>query len=103
MRPLVNVSVLIALLGFAASVNALGPIKVDPDLDDFFSSIQLGNPKGFVVIASVTLNRNQPTPSGVAVSIAPEFEDVQFGWVWKNNRETPLLLKKTDAKDFAQK
>jgi hypothetical protein len=103
MRPLVHVSVLIVLLGFAASVNALGPIKVDPDLDDFFSSIQLSNPKGFVVVASVTLNRNQPTPSGIAVSMAPEFEDVQFGLAWKNNKETLLLLKKIDAKGFAQK
>ena len=102
MRQLSQVTVFIILLVFTGSVNALGPIRVDPDLDDFYSSIQLGNPKGFVAITSVVQNRNQPTPSGVAVSIDPEFQDVQFGWVWKNNREIPLLLKRTDVKEFAR-
>jgi hypothetical protein len=103
MRQLVQLMAFLTLFVFAGSVNALGPIKVDPDLDDFFSSIQLSEPKGLVVIGSVTLNRDQPTPAGVPVSIAPEFQDTQFGWVWKNNRKIPLLLKRTDAKGFARK
>jgi hypothetical protein len=102
MRQLAQVTVFITLLVFTGSVNALGQIRVDPDLDDFYSSIQLGNPKGFIVITSVVQNRNQPTPSGVAVSIDPEFQDVQFGWLWKNNRKMPLLLKRTDVKEFAR-
>jgi hypothetical protein len=103
MRQLFRVAIFITLLVFAGSVNALGPIKVDPDLDDFFSSVQVGNPKGLVVIGSITLNRDQPTPAGVPVSIDPEYRDTQFGWVRKNNSKIPLLLKRTDVKEFARK
>ncbi|MCP4002122.1 MAG: hypothetical protein GY727_14530 [Gammaproteobacteria bacterium] len=55
---LAQVTIFITLLIYTGAVNALGSIKAYPDLDNFFSSIQLSNPKGFVFIDTMVLNRD---------------------------------------------